>query len=92
VKAIWKFPLQKADLQRVEMPESAEVLTVQVQGDQICLWAYVDPTDRKRARFFDVVPTGSELPDDFLYSHRYVGTFQLQGGALVFHVFESKQR
>ena len=43
-KSIWKFDLRVTDEQVVEMPAGAEHLTVQFQGEQLCMWAIVDPT------------------------------------------------
>lgn len=41
MKTIWKFELKVGDKQTVEMPEGAEILTAQFQGDTLCLWALV---------------------------------------------------
>ena len=69
------------------LPEGAEILGVQVQHDQPCLWAKVDTSKPKRHRRIAIYGTGHEMTG--LDSH-YIGTFQLQDGALVFHVFEEK--
>lgn len=69
------------------LPRGAKILDVQRQGDQVFLWALVDPTtaakDSHRIRIFG---TGHGVPNDPM---EYVGTFQLDGGALVFHAFHS---
>jgi len=89
MKAVWKFPLQAIDGQTVEMPEGAKILCVQVQNGVPCMWAVCDPavTVRKEKRYFAVVGTGH--PHDVIPKD-YIGTFQLEGGGLVFHVFEVK--
>jgi len=72
----------------VDMPAGAEVLTVQIQHDKICLWAKVDPTARTEKRVFVVYGTGHPIEDDSNLS--YIGTVQMAGGTLVWHVFEKK--
>jgi len=84
--SVWKFPLRVDDVVPVEMPEDAKLLTVQLQRGEPCLWALVCPEAPKRTRFLRIVGTGHPVEDDLLY----VGTFQLQNGALVFHLFEGQ--
>jgi len=72
----------------IKMPAGAEVLTIQVQGSKPCIWAKVDPEQELTDRSFMLVGTGHPLPiepQDFVH---YKGTFQLAGGALVFHLFD----
>lgn len=86
---IYKYPLESGDVNEIEMPEGAKVLTVQIQRDIPCIWALVDPNmDNKVVRRFHIYGTGYQIlrPND-----RYIGTFQLYGGALVFHVFEEQE-
>jgi hypothetical protein len=86
MRTIWKFPFEVADVLEILMPSGAEILDVQVQHGQPCLWALVHserPTVRRRFRVFG---TGHLI--EGMYAAKYVGTFQIAGGALVFHVFE----
>lgn len=85
---IFKYPLQVRDIQMVEMPKGAAVLTVQAQGEVPCVWAKVDPEAPPIKRCFITYATG-ERADDGPATH-YVGTYQQHGGALVFHVFTDK--
>jgi len=89
-QVIWKFKLlPEPDVNEFELPRGAQVLTVQVQRGEPHMWVLCDPEVPKSLRKFMVVGTGHvfDLP-----AHRlgcpYIGTFQLEGGALVFHVFE----
>lgn len=87
--AVWKYPIPVADNFSVELPESAEILDVQVQGTQPCFWALVNPEEEKSYREFRLAGTGHtikpmESPDSLFY----VGTFQLVNMGLVFHLFE----
>jgi len=83
-KIIWKYELTPGK-NIVEMPLGAEILTVQTQGKNICLWALVDPYSPKTERKFQIHGEGHEIEEETL---AYVGTLQFNGGDLVFHVFE----
>ena len=87
-KTIWKFELETTDNQTIEMPVNAEILTVQTQNETPCMWALVDPTEKKEKRFIEVFGTGHDVHYDMGVSRNYLGTYQLHGGSLVFHVFE----
>ena len=82
-QTIWKYPLAITDEQLLDMPEGAQLLTVQVQGDQLVLWAQVcpdHPTVNRRIVIF-----GSAHPMDCAYG-KYVAT--VQTGSLVLHVYD----
>lgn len=88
---VWKFPLEITDEQDVTMPEGAEILCVQMQGETPCLWARLHAPsaegsvpDCHRIR---IVGTGHSIPDDAL-PLSYIGTVQSFGGSLIWHVFE----
>ena len=81
---IWKFPLEVVDDQIVDMPYGATILTVQAQNDVPCMWALVGTNNALVPRAFHIAGTGHP----FNGVGDYVGTFQLSGGALVFHVFD----
>jgi len=89
MKTIWKFPLQSADQQTIKMPAGAELLSVQVQRETVCLWAKVDPEAAREPRVIAIFGTGHELPEDeSTFRLEFIDTFQLHDGALVFHAFE----
>lgn len=87
VKTIWKFVLRVVDFQVVSVPPLSQILTVQTQGDDICLWVLVDPNSEKRVDYPVWVHGTGHPVDDAVTRGRYVSTVQLQGGRLVFHVF-----
>lgn len=81
---IWKYTLQPhTDLQ---MPEGSEILTIGTQGNDIVLWAKVNPEAPKETRTFLGFGTGHDIPDKL--SLTYIGTTSFSNGNLVFHVFE----
>lgn len=81
---VWKFALALADYQAVNMPEGAEILHLGEQGDDLFLWARVDPERPNKTRYFTVVGTGHIAPK----SSPFVGTVLTRGGSFVWHVFE----
>lgn len=87
-KTIWKYSLQLQDVQAVAMPDMAEILTADFQGNDLCLWAVVQPERPMKPRQIVIYGTGHPMPercDDF-----YITTIQQAGGALIWHVFERK--
>jgi len=82
--AIWKFPIPLEDEFEIEMPRAAELLHVETQNDQGCVWARVVPERAKEMRKFYLRGTGHSVDMDC----EHVGSFMLRGGALVFHIFE----
>jgi hypothetical protein len=89
---VWKWRIPYEVDFALDMPEGAEILTVQTQyqgtsDEQGALWALVDPTATPQKRLFRLVGTGvrGDRPGP------YVGTFQLTGGSLVLHVFEARR-
>ncbi len=86
MKTIWKFPLIVAQVQDIAIPAGARILTVQTQADHVCLWALVESDAPKVTRRIAVIGTGNPAPD--WGDLKYIATFQLHGGALVFHAFE----
>jgi hypothetical protein len=86
MNTIYKYALRQEELQMIQMPAGARVLTVQVQNNVPCLWAIVDPEEKKMVqRGFAIYGTG--YPMRIVEVVQYVGTFQLCDGSLVFHVF-----
>ena len=82
---IWKYAVPVEDMFTQAMPRGAKVLAVQVQNDDPQMWALVNEDEPPCERVFRVVGTGYPVEMGL----EYVGTFQLYGGRLVFHLFES---
>lgn len=91
MKTIWKFDVMVNDSVDIEMPAKAEILSIQTQGGLPRMWALVDPNAEKEMRHFAVFGTGHKHPDEVFDRLVFIGTFQLAGGALVFHLFERKK-
>lgn len=84
MKTIYKYQLESKSLNEIELPEHAEILSVQIQNDIPCLWAMVNtdyPIEKRGVRIFG---TGEKINP--LEPLIFIDTFQFMG--LVFHVFE----
>lgn len=85
MKTIWKFSLGMVGEQCAILPAGAEILCVQMQGNVPQIWALCDPAEPKVPRTIAIYGTGHPVPGN---PGRYIGTFQMSGGALVWHAFE----
>lgn len=87
-QVIWKQVLEVTDYQIVEIPKHSEILCVQNQNETPCIWFKCQDDEKDTDMFaFRIVGTGHKFDTTL---DEYVGTFQLHGGALVFHVFKEK--
>lgn len=86
MKRIFKYPVEMVDDPKIAMPRGALVLSVQAQGDMPQVWALVDDQRPLETRSFKLRGTGHAADD--VEGSRFIGTFQMKGGALVFHLFE----
>lgn len=84
MKRVFKYPIEVTDVQTVDAPADWEPLSVQMQGETLCLWALIDDDQPTTSHRVFVHGTGHEVHAG---ADRFVGTFQVGGGALVFHVF-----
>ena len=83
-KEIWKWLIEPNET-AVSIPVGAEILTIQEQHGEPRLWALVDPDAEKEERSFKVYGTGQLIKEK---PGKYISTFQMHKGRLVFHVFE----
>jgi len=90
MSAIYKYPLRIDDHFEVLLPDGIKPLTVQMQGETPCLWALVDPSATMVRRAIWCRGTGHNA--DGLAANEYIGTVQLDGGALIFHFFLKADR
>lgn len=82
---VWEYDVEPDEF-TVDMPRGGKVLSVAAQRDRVQMWALVDPGAAKETRRFRLAGTGHALscPEEL----RFIGTFQMHGGSLVFHLFE----
>lgn len=82
---IWKQPLQITDEQFIEVPKGAELLSVQVQNGEPQIWFKCDAEAPKV--YVRILVYGTGNPISPCEGEKYLSTFQVMGGQLVFHVF-----
>lgn len=89
MKTIWKFDLSIATEQAIDMPVGAEILDLQIQGPGggLKVWALVDPDAEVAPRRFYIFGTGHYVEVE--ETAKYVGTVQVYGGSLVWHIFDA---
>lgn len=70
----------------IQVPIGTEILSVQMQHDQPCMWALVDP----EAKLFNIrilcYGTGWEV-QDHVTGLNYLGTVQIDEGHEIYHFF-----
>lgn len=88
MKTVFKYPLPLTnDVQTVNMPVDFKILTLQMQHGVPTIWALVDDNDPPVvSRRFRTIGTGHQFRDSAEFPV-YVGTFQVEGGMFIFHVF-----
>lgn len=90
-RVIWKFRFDVTDKPKITMPVGARILCVNVQGGQPYVWAEIDNVDAAEipteTRRFRMLGTGHEF--DPGEAGRYIGTFLMHEGYLVFHMYEA---
>lgn len=88
MRTIHKYVLPIEDETFIAMPQNAKVLSVRVQRGLPVVWALVDPRQRVHTKqWFFVLGTGN--PVDFDVTGDFLGTIQMHGGDLVFHVWHN---
>ena len=71
-------------MQILKMPMGAEILTAQIQGEQLVLWAKVNSDVPAADRKFEIVGTGQSVQPNVFH----ISTIQSMSGTIVFHLFE----
>jgi nitrite reductase/ring-hydroxylating ferredoxin subunit len=84
-RTVFKYALDLTDDQLVRMPTGAEVIHVNEQDGNLCIWVTVDPHAPMERRRFFVHGTGHEVN---CMASRHIGSAHLHGGKIVLHVFE----
>lgn len=89
-ETIWKYKIEPTDFIELPIPTTAEILSVQMQNGDPCLWVKLDPSHViTKPRKFRLYGTGHEIKEG--EKHKFIGTFQIMEGRLVFHLFEIVQ-
>jgi len=87
---IYKYSFPSSSFKHeIYMPLEAEILSFQVQHEVLTIWALVDPEKGSVPRYFSIFGTGDYV--DKSNVKQYIGTVQVMGGSLVWHLFEMFQ-
>lgn len=86
MNSVYKYQLETTSIQNVMLPFSAEILSVECQGDNIVLYAFVDTTEtKKKIAEVRVYGTGHTVAHGVGF--RFIGTAKMHNGNLMWHVF-----
>ena len=85
MRKIYKYALPSESYFGIGLPQGAEILKADVQHGTPWMWAIVDPEKPPEMRIFRLIGTGHSIGEDGL---KFISTFQMSGGDLVFHFFE----
>lgn len=88
MQKVFKYLLPVFTHSEIQMPEGAKILHVAVQAGYPFIWALVNPDAPLKTRSFDVYATGHEIINP-AFTRKFIGTFFVNGGEFVFHVFET---
>jgi len=88
MKTVWKYEINLYR-QSFSLPKDSKILTVQTQNNIPCIWVLVDTEQKEEERRYEIYGTGHRI--DPTLNLEYIGTFQVDGGTLVFHLFEVKE-
>jgi hypothetical protein len=99
MKVIYKYEILKLGHNRLEMPQYAIPLSIGFQGDNLMMWAMVEPSNPIVAYDVHAFFTGAEIdteryPNFVLGRNKFLGTTKGSAGLvatkLVYHVFIDK--
>jgi len=85
---IYKYHLKVTDKQIIKLPSKHKILCVQIQDNIPCIWALVNPLHPEVEVLIETIGTGHPITTEKETTKYYIGTYQLDRGALVFHVFQ----
>jgi hypothetical protein len=83
---IYKYELALTEKQVIQMPDCAEILSVQIQNGGIFLWALVNPNYKNKDVLIAIYGTGNPI---YRTNETYISTCQLNG--FVWHIFRLEQ-
>ncbi len=83
---IYKYPINLFDMQVVQLPRFSRPLCIQQQHGSLQLWARVETGEPLQDYIIHCYGTGHPVAE-IRMAHEFLGTVQMQSGALVFHFF-----
>lgn len=86
-RTIHKVNLLEVDDQFITIPANSDIISVQTQGNNICIWYITSSLLSNVHRRIIMYGTGHQIDRD-MNNMQFLGTVQLYGCSIVFHVFE----
>lgn len=86
METVYKYKIELQDEQIVKLPRGVKILNVDTQDSEIFIWALVDTERDLREIKILIRGTGHEIIS--CINKKYIGTIQLLGGKLIYHIFE----
>jgi len=87
MKKIFKYPIEIVDEQVLVLPLGARVLSAIAQGDDLVVYALVEPTvEFKKNVEIRIIGTGHDVTFD-LQKFKFLNSISTWGGRLIWHVF-----
>lgn len=81
---IYKYHIRPGSI-KIKMPIGSKILSIQTQFNEPEMWVLVNQNNKECEREFVVFATGQEIDENNI---EYIGTFQIDNGSLIFHLFE----
>jgi hypothetical protein len=88
MKTIWKFSIPASDSFVNIMPKGSTIIHVEAQFNNPYMWAEVDSGAELVEREFEIFATGQTIPDRDGVNRLHCGSFLMDNGSLVFHLYE----
>jgi hypothetical protein len=87
---VWKFQLEIAENNELELPKGYQVLDLQFGNKESnpCLWVLVYPKMETEKVLFELYGTGHSICNEYNAERKYIGTFQNFTGEFVGHLFQ----
>lgn len=86
MKTIWKYEISTTDIQSIDMPSDARIISVHTQYGKPCIWVECDPDCAIRKRvWIRTYGTGHPIEETNL---KFIGTYLIHQDNLVFHIYE----
>lgn len=88
MKKVYKYELDVADTQTVNMPQGAIIRHIGEQFGRLCMWVEVDPVAPLESRHIEIYGTGHPIQNE--EGLCFIGTFMRLDGHFVGNAYERK--
>lgn len=83
MKTVYKFAFPSGtDTLEAKIPADAKPVYVAIQNKRVTMWFELDTEEENVERYFKIVPTGSEVPEEGTHIQ------SIMDGEFVWHIYE----